>query len=250
MPNKGSFGYIIGRKKRFMHVEDDSNLLWRILVREMYVILKHYNGDKQSILEVFEQIKVAKGAPKEVDIKKCLQFSRSQIEGYQVTRTVDNWPSLLHHCQSSFINLLESGFIPLKEDSEKMDDEYQFVLDFNNWEVRFYAKNQKVLIERATFSDIQEFGSREMPQKSYREIVDGMNSKFACFQDNIEKVEEELTKLYRLKEDSKNQGAVNIEEKVDALIDDMRWELKQLHLSRRPFYQRLKDLDLIEGDTS
>jgi hypothetical protein len=245
MPSKGSFGYIIGRKKRFMHVDDDSNLFWRILVREIYVIVKHYNGDRQLILETFDKIKVAKGSPKEVDVKKCLPFSLSQIEDFQLKRMVDTWPTLLHHCQCSFINLLESGFIPLEETHLKTDDEYQFVLDFNKWEVRFYAKNQ-VLINCATICEIEDF--KDMPQQSYREIVDKMYATFETFQSNVEKVEEELTKLYRLKEDTKRQGAINIEEKVDSLIDDMRWELKELHISRRPFYQRLKDLDLIDCD--
>jgi len=243
MPSKGSFGFIIGRKKRFMQVDDDSNLLWRILVREIYVIVKHYKGDRQLILEAFEQIKVAKGLPKESEIKKYLQFSQTQIEGYNVTRMTHNWTSLLHNCQCSFINILEAGMIPLKDESEKSEDEYQFVMDFNKWEVRFYGKNN-TLIDSTTISKIETF--EDMPKKSYHEIVENMNSKYATFQENVEKVEKELEKLYRLKEDSKNQGAVNIEEKVDVLIDDMRWELKELYISRRLFYHRLIDLDLIE----
>lgn len=34
MTKQGVFGYIIGRKKRLTHVEDDANLLWQLLVRE------------------------------------------------------------------------------------------------------------------------------------------------------------------------------------------------------------------------
>jgi hypothetical protein len=58
-------------------------------------------------------------------------------------------------------------------------------------------------------------------------------------------VESELEKLYRLKVEARNQGAANIEEKLDKLIDDMKWEMKELHMGRRLFYNRLKDLDLI-----
>ena len=46
MANPGVFGYIIGRKKRLMRVENDADLLWQILVREIYVLMKHY-GSKE-----------------------------------------------------------------------------------------------------------------------------------------------------------------------------------------------------------
>ena len=42
MVTKGAFGYIIGKKKRLMTVNDDADLLWKILVREIYVLMKHY----------------------------------------------------------------------------------------------------------------------------------------------------------------------------------------------------------------
>ena len=58
-------------------------------------------------------------------------------------------------------------------------------------------------------------------------------------------VASELEKLHRLKAEARNQGAANIEEKLDKLIDDMQWEMKELHMGRRLFYHRLKALDLI-----
>ena len=42
MGTKGSFGYKIGKKIRLMRVNYDADLLWQILVREIYVLIKHY----------------------------------------------------------------------------------------------------------------------------------------------------------------------------------------------------------------
>jgi hypothetical protein len=137
MVAKGSFGFIIGRKKRFMKVDDDAELLWQILVREMYVIMKHYGLRKDLVKEAFEKIKVAKGEPTIGNVKKCQRFSdMSQTDGSV------SWPNLLRFCQSSFINLLEAGHILLKEEDKNMNsDDYRFEMDFNTWEVRFYESN-------------------------------------------------------------------------------------------------------------
>ena len=50
----------------------------------------------------------------------------------------------------------------------------------------------------------------------------------------------------KIEKDGYSTDADNIEEKVNKLIDDMNWEKKKLNSSRRFFYYRLKDLDLIE----
>jgi hypothetical protein len=233
MAVKGIFGYIIGRKKRFMWVDDDAELFWRILVREIYVIFKHYNLSKDQVLKAFEGIKAVKGLPKPCDIKKCKRFT-------DLSSPQNNWPNLLRFCQSSFINILESGYIHLQEDVERIE-EYKFIFDLNKWEVCFYEKDK--LLERATIDEIMHFD--DMPQKTYIEIVGEMNEKYYDYNDKVIQVESELVKLYRLKTEANNQGAANIEEKVDKLIDDMQWELKELHMSRRVFYHRLKALDLI-----
>jgi len=235
MITKGTFGFIIGRKKRFMKVDDDANLLWRILVREIYVIMKHYGSDKELVKSVFEKIKVVKdvSSVKPSDIKKCQRFT-------DMSNEENTWCNLLQFCQSSFINILEAGHIYIDEDI-KMHDDYRFEFDFNKWEARFYEKN--TLLENASLDDIM--GFEEMPTKSYEQIVSEMNEKFYDYYDKLVKIDQELVKLYKLKLDANSQSAVNIEEKVDKLIDDMKWELKELHLSRRVFYHRLNALDLI-----
>jgi hypothetical protein len=73
-----------------------------------------------------------------------------------------------------------------------------------------------------------------------------MKDNFADFYEKYEKIETELINLKKLKDISKTQNAVNIEEKVNKLIDDMNWEKKKLNTNRRVFYHRLKALNLID----
>ena len=56
MSSQGIFGYIIGKKKRLIYVENDSSILWQVLVREIYVLMKHYKT-KESLEYAFNSIK-------------------------------------------------------------------------------------------------------------------------------------------------------------------------------------------------
>ena len=87
----------------------------------------------------------------------------------------------------------------------------------------------------------------DMSLKTYEEIVTDMKDRFNIYYGNLLRIDEEISKLEYLKNNSKKQGAVNIEEKVDKLLYDMKWERKLLNTKRREFYYRLKALDLIEG---
>jgi len=241
MVSIGTFGYIIGRKKRFAKVNDDADLLWQILVREIFVIVNHYGSDREVVKQAFEKIKVVKdpsSLPKLSDVKKCKKFTHFESSSSDIC---NDWKTILHFCQSSFINLLEANYILLEKEEECLG--YHFEFDFNKWEARFYWK--KDLLESATLDEIMTF--EEMPVKKYDEIIANMNERFINYYDKVIKVEVELEKLNKLKMDAKNQGAANIEGKVDKLIDDMKWELKELHMTRREFYHRLKALDLIHS---
>jgi hypothetical protein len=239
MVSKGTFGYIIGRKKRFAKVNDDAEFLWQILVREIYVIMKHYGSDKEVVKEAFEKIKVIKESTPIVKSEKYRQYTN--LESFNDNNYIFEWQNILHFCQSSFINVLEAGCILLEKEEVGESVGYHFVFDFNNWEARFYWK--KDLLESATLDEIMIF--EEMPTKNYSEIIGDMKERFQIYYDKVNNVELELEKLYKLKTDASSQCAVNIEEKVDKLIDDMKWELKELHMSRREFYHRLNMLDLI-----
>jgi GTP1/Obg family GTP-binding protein len=152
----------------------------------------------------------------------------------------------LRYCQSSFINVLESGYI-LNEKSDLYG--HIFLLDFNKGEASFFYKDcdgKDKEIDSAKIEEIMEF--EDMPSKSYTEIVAEMRDRFAVFYENITKVTNEIEKLNKLLAESKRQGAVNIEEKVNKLLYEMKIEERKLNAGRRVFYNRLKVLDLIEEE--
>ena len=235
---QGVFGYIIGKKKRIMHVTQDADLLWQILVREIYILMKHY-GTKEQLKEAFEKIKTPKNNPKQTDIEKCKIFADLELSNENM-----RWSSLLQYCESSYINILESGYIlnDLKDDIGEV-----FLLDLNKYSVRYYRKeiDGKIKeIESVTIEEIMEFD--EMPTKSYTEIVNEMNEIFVEYYKKWLKIDNEIKKLLKLRSDAKLQCAVNIELKVNYLLDEMNNEKFKLKRSRRFFYNRLKALDLIE----
>ena len=240
MVTKGAFGYIIGKKKRIMTVNDDADLLWQILVREIYVLMKHYKT-KEDLQKAFEAIIVAKNNPNFGQIQQCKCFT-----DFDNSDDDWKWNSLLRYCQSSFINVLESSYI-LNEKNDLYG--HIFLLDFNKGEVSFFYKDcdgKDKEIDSAKIEEIMEF--EDMPSKNYTEIVAEMRDRFSIFYENITKVGTEIEKLNKLLTESKRQGAVNIEEKVDKLLYEMKIEERKLNAGRRVFYNRLKVLDLIEEE--
>lgn len=238
MATKGVFGYIIGKKKRLMKVSDDADLLWQLSTREIYILMHKYKN-KELLQEAFSQIKVIKH---QTDKKK--KFTKEEVERIKYFNDYENNDEEnLRFCEASYINILEAGYI-IKEPEEYG---YVIILDFNKSEVRYYKKEIDGKINQlnsATIEEIMHF--EDMPTISCEELLSNMKSKFNIFFENYTKVSYELDKLYKIKQNARAQGAANIEEKVDKLIYDMKMEEKKLHLGRRFFYNRLKDLDLLE----
>lgn len=231
----GTFGYIIGKKKRMMYVKNDANLLWQILLREIYILMKHYKT-KEALQKAFESIKVTKQTPKEKDKNKCNIFTDFE-------ESPNDWHSLLYHCQSSYINILEAGYII----NQRNEVGHIFMFDFNKGMVIFYIRELNGKIKElniATIKEIMEFD--DMPMISYTEIVTKMNEQFACFYDKYLKVKAEIEKINIILSQAKEECSYNIEEKAKKLLDDMMWERKKLIKERRVFYNRLKSLDLID----
>ena len=241
MITKGAFGYVIGKKKRLMCVNDDADLLWQILIREIYVLVKHYKTIDE-LQKAFEKIVVAKNKPNfgQTQQSKCFTDFDNSDDGDW------NWSTLFRYCQSSFINILEAGYI-LNEKNDVYG--HIFLLDFNKGEVLYYLKDmdgKNKEIDSVKIEEIMAFD--EMPTKNYDVIVSEMRERFAIFYENITKVRTEIEKLHKLLTESKRQGAANIEEKVDKLLYEMKIEERKLNAGRRVFYNRLKALDLIDEE--
>jgi vacuolar-type H+-ATPase subunit I/STV1 len=198
----------------------------------------HYKT-KEELEKAFEKIKTTKSnKPKPTDIEKCKIFA-----DFTLSSPLNDWISLLRYNQLSYINLLESGYIL----NETNDIGEIFMLDFNKGSVRYYRKDIEGKIQEidsVTIEEIMEFN--DMPIKSYTEIVSEMQDKFKEYYKNYTRIEEEINKLLKLRTEARHQGAVNIELKVNNLLDDMNNEKMKLNISRRVFYNRLKALDLIE----
>lgn len=241
MESKGSFGYKIGRKIRTMQVEMDADLLWQILVREIYVLMNHY-GSIESLREEFEKLLEAKNKPKAEAIEKCKIFTDlgvSQKNNY-------DWSCLTHYCQKSFINILESGYF-LNNGNNK---NYIFILDFNTNSVRFYGvdyEKKTTEYDKATIEEIMEF--EDMPTKTYTEIVKEMRERFYEYDNSLNKINSEIEKINNIFKKARELGSdQNIISKARKLLDDLEWEKKGLNKSYRFFYNRLLALDLIENE--
>jgi len=237
MTIQGCFGYIIGKKKRLMYVEEDADILWQTLVREISVLMKHYQT-KDTLKSAFETIKTTKSKPNKTDIEKYKIFTN-----FSINQNPDSWNQVLHHCQKSFINILEAGYII----NQKEEIGLTFLLDFNKGCVSFYGKafdGKKHVYESATLEEIMEF--EDMPSKPYIQIICEMKERFRIWHNKYKIIVEEIERLFLLKQETKKQGASNIEDKLEKMIDDLEWQKKDLIRSRREFYHRLKSLDLIE----
>lgn len=242
MGSQGSFGYKIGRKLRLMKVNYDADLLWQILVREIYVLMKHY-GSTELLKESFEKIKEAKGKPKKETIEKCKPYTDLTVS----EKSTNDWYCLTRNCQHSFINILESGYFL----NNGQDSGLIFVLDFNTNSAILYSKgfNNKITEhEKATIQEIMEF--EDMPTKTYTEIITEFKERFENHMQKITKVEKEIENIKNIINKAKELGGEqNIIDKAKKLLDDMEWERKKLEMEYRYFYHRLDALNLIDHNT-
>jgi len=241
MAIQGSFGYKIGRKVRLMHVEYNADLLWQILVREIYVLKKHY-GSIELIQQAFEKLGDAKKKPKPDVIEKCKVFTDFNSLYNDDNRS--HWYNITKYCQHSFINILESGyFLNNGEDLGLV-----FILDFNTSSVRFYEKDLDKKVseyKKATIDEIMEF--EEMPTKSLTEIVLEMRERFEKYHDKLEEIMKEIFNIKNIISKAKELGGEqNIIDKAKKLLDDMEFQKKHIETNYRFFYYRLDALNLID----
>jgi len=244
MGTKGSFGYKIGKKLRLMSVQYDADLLWQILVREIFVLMKHY-GNIELLREAFVNLKDAKGKPSKETIEKCKVFSDLKVSNETMNETINDWCCLLRHCQHSFINILDSGYF-LNDGNEYLG--LILILDFNTNSVIFYSKKNKKEIkihEKATIDEIMDF--EDMPTKTLIEIIEEMNEKFKIYYANSKKIMIEKNNIESIINKAKELGGEqNIIQRAKQLLDDLDWENTKLNMEYRVFYNRLDALNLID----
>lgn len=241
MGTQGSFGYKIGRKIRLMHVQYDADLLWQILVREIYVLMKHY-GSIELLQEAFTNLLEAKNKPKAGAIEKCKIFTDLEVS----ERNTSDWYCLTRNCQHSFINILESGYFLNNGQKSGL----VLILDFNTNSVEFYGvdyEKKHTEYEKATIDEIMEF--EDMPSKSYTEIVTEMRERFNKYDNNLNKIDLEIIQINNIIKKARELGGdENVIYKAKKILDDMEWEKRKLNMNYRFFYHRLNALNLIDHE--
>jgi hypothetical protein len=240
MGTQGSFGYKIGRKVRLMKVQYDADIFWQVLVREIYVLMKHY-GSIEALRQVFENLKEAKNKPTPNAIEKCKVFTDLSVSN----KNTSDWYCLTRNCQNSFINILESGYFL---NNGIKDDGFVFILDFNKNSVSFYGndwQNHITEFQKATIDEIMEF--EDMPTKSYVEIISEMNARYKDYYEKVEKVNSEIENINKIVKRAKELGSYqNILDKAKDLLNEMDIEKSKLYGNYRFFYHRLEALNLID----
>jgi len=240
MGTQGSFGFKIGRKIRLMRVHYDADIFWQILVREIFILIKHY-GSIELLKKAFEKLIDAKNKPSLDAIEKCKVFTDLTISNNNLT----DWYCLTRYCQNSFINILESGYFL---NNGIKDDGFVFILDFNKNSVIFYGtdwQNNTTEFEKATIDEIMEF--EDMPTKTYIEIVSDMKTRHKSYYDQIEKVNDEIENINKIIKRAKELGGdQNILDKARVLLDEMETAKMKLNINYRFFYHRLDALNLID----
>lgn len=240
MTKQGSFGYKIGRKIRLMRVDEHAELLWQILVREIYVLIKYY-GSIEKIQELFTNLLETKHKPKVEVIEKCKIFAN-----FNFTEKKD-WKCLTRYCQNSFINVLESGYF--LNNGEKIG--LLFILDFNTKTVRFFSQDyDKKITEynKASIDEIMNF--EDMPIKTYKEIVTEMWNRFELYNRKITSINLEIEKINNvIKKTKKLGGDENVISGAKRLLYNMEYEKNTIVTQYRFFYHRLDALNLIEHET-
>jgi hypothetical protein len=238
----GTIGYIIGKKKRMMNVNKNGNLLWQILVREIYILMKHYKTI-ENLQQEFINIKITKDIkPSQKIIEKCKIMTNLEEEENEEIK--NNWSTILYNCQYSYINMLKTGYILNK----KEEDGYIFMLDFNKKTAFFFYKGldgkQKAL-NSATIKDIMDF--EDMPTNSLQTIYEKQQTDFTIFYEKLQELNKEINVLNEFKEKQDDENIIN---KLNKLLDEKEWQKKQLYLNRKMFFNHMKMIHLIEEETS
>ncbi len=243
MGTQGSFGYKIGRKVRFMHVQYDADLLWQTCVREIFILMKHY-GSIDLLREAFESLKEAKNKPKPEAIEKCKPYTDLTVSN----KKTEDWYCLTRNCQHSFINILDSGYF--LNNGQKAG--LIFLLDFNTKSVRFYSvdwKKKEEEFEKATIDEIMEFD--EMPTKSLTEVLMETKNRYNDYTKKFEIVDKKILDIESIINRANELGGdQNIIQQAINLLDNMKWERRKVEQDYMYFCNRLDALNLINHDST
>jgi hypothetical protein len=245
MGTKGQFGFIFGKKKRMMHVECDADQLWSILVREMYIVLKHYETIEM-VKKAFEKIKIPTTPPTQKQIEKCKCFSDATFDINNTNSikndSINGWYFLLKKCQCSFINILHCGYML----NNASNYGYTFLLDFNTNAIHFTFTEYNNREKKLNSMPLENIIIENAPLKTYNQIIEELKINYEENTKKKQHLSEEIIKIKTVIQEAKKQNSINIEDKANSLLDNTEWELKKLIMYNNDFNYRLKQLGLTE----
>lgn len=226
MGTQGVFGYILGKKKRFMHVQFDANLLYELLTKELYIIIKHY-GSIEYTKNAFDNIKNCDGIPTKEIINKTKYYTNLDVGD----KSLSSWYCLLRYCQLSFINILDCGYILNCHDQYG----YIFILDFNKNKIIYKFDN--LLLKEHEIEDIFKFDN--MPSITFDELINNIKINYNLRKNKIDEIQMEINNLLLKYNDLENfvMNRPNIHSKDPKIIelveaknnlDSLKWEINNL----------------------
>lgn len=237
MGTHGILAYKIGRKVRYMQVRSDADILWQLCIREIYVLMKHY-GSVELLQQAFARL---------IDTSKLKPKQTVATEMFAGQHNTDYWYCLLFHCQHSYINILQSGYI-LNDGA--FCNGLTVMLDFNRRELicyenvvtSIYYKNKMegmTEYHRATIDKIMCYDN--MPIKTLTEIVDNMRERYNEYKIAFDTLQKELVSI----EDIIAKSFLSNDLTAKLIKSDVETAVQRLQLKYRPLYHRMNDLGLI-----
>lgn len=138
MGTRGLFGFCHKGKYYMVYNHWDSypNGLGNQLIEEILTAIK--NGDFDNWSKKLDNLKIIddhSSLPSENDKKNLSKYTCLSVSSHN-----DNdWYCLLRHCQGSFKNVLESGYLLNCCPSGEMYEEYAYVINFDTGHFDFYV---------------------------------------------------------------------------------------------------------------
>ena len=236
MGTKGVFGYILNGKKYLIHVQFDADMLWKILTKEILIIKKHYKTSK-NIANAFKKIIIGTGIPTSKIIKQCEYFTELNVS----TKSTSDWYCLLRKCQSSYINLLEAGYILNQTDEYG----YVFIWNLDTDNVEFYTVSNRYEKEPIYITNINSLENIiSVPKQTYSEIVNKIKHQYNVKINKISELKNNIEKINNIIEKAKILDSNEIQIESENILSKYKNELNFILSVNLEFIERLKDLEI------
>lgn len=217
-----------------MHVNSNSELLWKQLTREIYVLLRHY-GSSDELRKAFSNLYHPEGPPSSFARERCKYYSDLDSS----KQSYNDWYCLMKYCQGSFINILDSGYF-LDNGNEAG---LIFMLDLDKEIIYFYYQSETYseIIDETSLDELMTWA--DMPQCSLEKLV--LQFKESRFVTAV-KLQYDLAEA--IQESSKIDGCRHMVEIFNMFMRDVIIIKNSIAVEMHPLIQRLKILEILADE--